>query len=80
MYLAAVEELLRIDGDPDHKAFFSSSVSFAKGVGVRLGVGVKNPRVPAIFERKSKWRKYPKECLAEGCDRENYLFAKHIVA
>ncbi|CAE7746198.1 unnamed protein product, partial [Symbiodinium necroappetens] len=63
-----------IAGDPDHKAFFSSSVSFAKGV--RLGVGVKNPRVPAVFERKTKWRKYPEECLAEGCDRENYLSAK----
>ena len=74
LYLAAIEELLRIAGDPDHKAFFSSSVSFAKGV--RLGVGVKNPRVPAIFERKTKWRKYPEECFAEGCDRENYLSAK----
>ena len=74
LYLAAVEELLRIAGDPDHKAFFSSSVSFAKGV--RLGVGIKNPRVPAVCERKTKWRKYPEECLAEGCDRESYLSAK----
>ena len=36
LYLAAIEELLRIAGDPDH-SFFS-----------RLGVGISNPRVPAI--------------------------------
>ena len=30
-------------------------------------MGVKNLRVPAIFERKTKWRKYP---------GGNYLFAK----
>ena len=39
---------------------------------------MKNPRVPAVFERKTKWRKSPEERFAEGCDRdrENYLSAK----
>ena len=51
LFLAALEELRRISGDPACRAFFSSSsVSCAKAV--TLGVGVKNPRVPAIFERK----------------------------
>ena len=34
-FLAALEEILSISGDPDYRAFYSSSVSFAKGV--RLG-------------------------------------------
>ena len=55
-YLAAIEELLRISGDPDSRAFFSC-VSFAKGV-LRLGPGVQLPRVPAVYEKKEKWRKY----------------------
>ncbi|CAE7438573.1 unnamed protein product [Symbiodinium sp. CCMP2592] len=62
-YLAAVEELLRISGDPDSRVFFSSSVSFAKGV--RLGPGATLPRVPAVFEKKEKWRKYD----VESCTR-----------
>ena len=49
-YLAAIEELLRISGDPDHRAFYSSSVSFAHGV--RVGFKSKTPRVPAVFDKK----------------------------
>ena len=64
-FLAAVEELLRMAGDPDFKAFFSSKFSFAKGV--RLGVGVKTPRVPAVFEKKTKWRTYAEEDSLEVC-------------
>ena len=47
-YLAAIVERLRIFVVPDYKAVCSSSQSFA----VRLGVGVKLPRVPAVFGRK----------------------------
>ena len=72
-FLAAIEELLRISGDPDYKAFHSSSVSFAKGV--RLGAGSKLPRVPAVFERKAKWRKYAEEDTDDQV-RENYISAK----
>ena len=42
-FLAALEELLRISGDPDFRAFYSSSVSFAHGV--RVGFKSKTPRV-----------------------------------
>ena len=64
-------------GDPDFKAFFSSKFSLAKGV--RLGVGVKTPRVPAVFEKKTKWRTYAEEDSLEVCreiDRDNYLSVK----
>ena len=69
---AAIEELLRISQDPDYKAYFSSSQSFAKGV--RVGVGAKLPRVPAVFERKEKWRRYAEESL-DAQTRENYISA-----
>lgn len=51
-FLAALEELLRISGDPDYRAFYSSSVSFAHGV--RVGFKSKTPRVPAVFDRKTR--------------------------
>ena len=73
-YLAAIEELLRISGDPDSRVFFSSSVSFAKGV--RLGPGATLPRVPAVFEKKEKWRKYDVESCPSDVERENYLSAR----
>ena len=76
-YLAAVEELLRLrfSGDPDSRAFFSSSVSFAKEV--RLGPGVRLPRVPAVFEKKDKWRQHdesenmtrPRQARKESSER-----------
>ncbi|CAE7344743.1 SWP2 [Symbiodinium sp. CCMP2456] len=62
-FLAAIAELLRVAGDPDFRAFLSSKFSCAKGV--CLGVGLKTPRrVPAVFEKKTKWRSYSEEdCL-----------------
>ena len=76
-FLAVIEELLRMACDPDFKAFFSSKFSFANGV--RLGVGVKTPRVPAVFDKKTKWRTYAEEDSLEVCteiDGDNYLSAK----
>ncbi|CAE7227317.1 unnamed protein product [Symbiodinium natans] len=76
-YLAAIEELLRLAGDPDSAAFYTSQDSFAKGV--RLGVGVELPRVPAVFTAKDRWRTYP-----DGPDgtvlRDNYVSAKEHAA
>ena len=72
---------MRAAGDPDFRAFFSSKFSFAEGV--RLGVGNKTLRVPAVFEKKTKWRPYSEEhCLETGrdIDRENYLSAKDRAA
>ena len=46
-FLAAIEELLRISGDPDSRAYYTSRRSFARGV--RVGPGAKLLRVPAVF-------------------------------
>ena len=54
--------------------FFASSASFARGV--RIGFESKAPRVPAVFERKMRWRRYEEEGAEWGLDRENYLSAK----
>ena len=76
-FLAAVEELFRLAGDADIKPFFPSKFAFAKGV--RLDVGVKTPRVPAVFEKKTQWRTYREEVSLEvgrEIDRDNCLSAK----
>ena len=64
---------MRISGDPDYRAFYSSSVSFAKGV--RLGHASRLPRVPAVFEKKTKWRRYAEDADGQIL-RENYISAK----
>ena len=46
---------------------------------MRLGVGVKTPRVLAVFDKKTTWRTYTEEDCLEVCreiDRDNYLSAK----
>ena len=47
---------LKLAGDPDWRIMSESSWSFAKGT--PIGIGVKMPRVPAVFERKVRWRRY----------------------
>ncbi len=42
--------ILYLGGDPDHHAMDHF------GRGVRLGVGVKLPRTPAVYSRKRRWR------------------------
>ena len=73
-FLAALEEIFRISGDPDYRAFYSGANSFAKGV--RRGVGVKAPRVPAVLLPKTKWRNYAETGVAEDSCRENYVSAR----
>ena len=73
LLLQALEEHLRLAGDPDHRVFHSSSVSFAKGV--TLGVRGRMPRVPAVFERRTRWRKYEAQEEAPH-DKENYTSAR----
>ena len=41
-------------GGPDWRTLTTSTWSYLKGVPV--GVGVRLPRTPAVFERKCKWR------------------------
>ena len=73
-FLAAIAELLRLAGDPDHDVFFAGKDSVANGV--RLGVDVPLPRVPAVYTAKKSWRVYEDE---EGSPamRDNYMSAKH---
>ena len=73
-FLAAIEEFLRISGDPDSRAFYTSSNSFAKGV--RVGPNAKLPRVPAVFEKKIKWRQYKEEERSLDMERDIYLSAR----
>eukprot|EP00973_Karenia_brevis_P077343 10745242-Karenia_brevis.AAC.1 len=49
-----IGEHLRILGDPDWRVFANLKHSFRTGV--RLGPGVVMPRVPALFNRKVRWR------------------------
>ena len=54
-FLQALGRSLRLTDDPDWRAFAESPFSFVAGPPV--GVGVKMPRVPAVFEKKDRWRK-----------------------
>ena len=75
--MAAIAELLRLAGDPDHIAFFAGQNSFAEGV--RLGVDAPLPRVPAVYTAKETWRHYPEEEAEPGL-RDNYTSAKDNAA
>lgn len=72
--LHAIGELLREQGDPDWRIYFASSSpsgNFTDGVAV--GVGVRLPRTPALYERKQKWRKLDESLL--DWDMGNYVSA-----
>ena len=73
LLLQAIEEHLRLAGDPDHRVFHSSSVSFSKGV--TIGIKGRMPRVPAVFERRTRWRRYEAQEEAPH-DKENYSSAR----
>ena len=60
--------------DPDSRAFYTSSNSFAKGV--RVGPNAKLSGVPAVFEKKIKWRQYKEEESSLDMERDNYLSAR----
>ena len=74
-FLGAIGELLRLAGDPDWRRYTEATWSFAAGV--PLGVGVRLPRTPALFERKHKHRAFPgvDEPLPD-LPRENYPSAQ----
>ena len=56
LFLSAIGQTLKEMGDPDWKIVASRAHSYASGV--RLGVGVKLPRTPAVFKKKTHWRRY----------------------
>ena len=72
-----IQALLREAGDPDWKGMDW----FAKGI--RIGVGVRLPRTPAVFSRKQKWRlpdqsdpEMWKKPSTDSVWRDNYKSAK----
>ncbi len=75
-----LQAVLFLGGDPDYRAIEHF------GRGVRIGVGVKLPRTPAVYARKRRWRLEgqadpdfdllaEREALGEAW-RENYASAK----
>ena len=55
-FLTALGDYLYSIGDPDWRCLEQGSWSFAKGRPV--GICIRMPRTPAVYERKVKWRKY----------------------
>jgi hypothetical protein len=62
-------------GDPDWRQAVESSWSFERGV--PIGVGIKMPRVPAVYERKLTWRSL--DDTAFEPDRDNYKSAQAVI-
>ena len=68
-----------VTGDPEKQLH-----SFAEGV--RVGVGVKMPRVPAVYPKKKKWSLREQEdprnhlwCVpSRGADQDNYRSAQEL--
>ncbi len=73
LHLRLLEAILRAGGDPD----WGGMAQYAAGV--RLGIGERLPRTPAVFARKVKWRLKGQELADEleghpvqGVWRDNY--------
>ncbi len=73
-----LQAILRDSGDPD----WEGMSQFATGI--RLGVGVRMPRTPAVYARKRRWRipqqsdpEAWKEPTISGAWRDNYRSAKN---
>lgn len=73
-YLKSLAEYLHVLGDPDWRCLYESSWSYHHGTPV--GVEVRMPRTPAVYERKVRWRKYDEGYDgAEPRSRKNYSSA-----
>ena len=71
-YLRLIGEVLRLMGDPDWNVFFADKRgNFWEGVSV--GLGIRMPRTPAVFEKKTKYRRYDDSEFQE--DMNNYTSA-----
>jgi hypothetical protein len=53
-FLELLSATLEKVGDPDWKQLTKGKWSFDKGV--PIGVGIRMPRTPAVYERKTSWR------------------------
>ena len=67
--------VLQYISDPDWRQAAASSWSFAKGV--PIGVGIKMPRTPAVFERKVAWKSLDESDF--NPDQGNYKSASLVI-
>ena len=56
-YLSAIAQSLKLIGDPDHRVLCEAHCNYTDGVPVG-SEGSRLPRTPAVFPRKTRWRKY----------------------
>ena len=73
-FLHLLAALAKAIGDPDDKILSRGRWNFAHGVPV--GVGVRLPRTPAVYERKVKWRTLDETEFT--ANSENYKSAKLV--
>ena len=73
--LRLAEALAQQFRDPDWKQLVQAKHSFASGV--PIGVGVRMPRVPAVYERKTKWRAIDETEFQR--DKDNYRSAEAVL-
>ena len=67
-------ESLRLCGDPDHRIFSRSTARYGNfTTGVAVGLGVRLPRTPALYEPKTSHRQYDESDLV--LDMRNYVSA-----
>lgn len=74
-HLHLLSAFLEKAGDPDWRQLTQGRFSFA--VGVPIGVGIRMPRTPAVFERKTAWRALDDTVLET--DRDNYRSAAVVL-
>ena len=72
LYLHELGDHARAAGDPDHAVIDTYKHSFCTGI--RVGVGCKLPRAPAVFERKVKWASYDDQA-GDPMGKDNYISA-----
>ena len=77
LHLAA--ELARCLGDPDWQILVRGRDCYATGVPV--GFRERLPRTPAVFERKTRWRRYEPEdyTLEEKTNYSSAVAAKEVI-
>ena len=75
-YLSLLAEHLRHCDDPDWRVLVVGKWNYSDGVCV--GAGEKLPRTPAVFPRKTHWRKYSPEDHVEWVRADNYKSAQGL--
>lgn len=77
-FLKAIGETLKAIGDPDWR-ILTESKRFNFADGMPIGVGVRMPRTPAVFEKKVKWRKVDDTEFSPEMDNYSSATSKEVV-